>query len=90
MDFGNILLWPFFIAFGGAMIVLGLALLAFWIWMIVDCAKRKFWKEGEKIVWLIAIVLIHWVGAIVYFIAIKIYNPEGIMVDGKKTRSKRR
>ena len=89
MNFESIFLWPFFIAFGGAMIVIGLALLAFWIWMIVDCAKRKFNREGEKIAWLIVIVLIHWVGAIVYFIAIKMYNPEGIMEKERKVGRKR-
>ena len=73
------LFWPFAAAFGGAMILVGLIILAFWIWMIIDCAKRKFKKDIEKIVWLVIIVLTSWLGALVYFIAIKFYNKKGLI-----------
>jgi hypothetical protein len=39
----------------------------FWIWMIVDCATKE--PSGtDKIVWIIIIVLTHFLGALIYFI----------------------
>lgn len=74
----DIIFWPFQAAFIGVKIILAMLLLAFWIWMIIDCAKRKFKNDVEKIVWIIVIVLGQWIGSLVYFIAIKLYNPKGL------------
>ena len=41
MGFGDIFFWPFAAAFAGAWLAVGIAILAFWIWMIIDCAKRQ-------------------------------------------------
>lgn len=71
--------WPFAAAFAGAWMVLGLLFFAFWIWMIVDCAKRKFKNDAEKIIWFIAIIFFSWIGTIAYFLAIRVYNPKGLM-----------
>lgn len=49
------------------LVPIGLALLAFWIWMLVDAIQNKGLAEGEKIGWVIAIVLLHWLGALLYF-----------------------
>ncbi len=75
----DILYWPFRGAFMGAAILLAIVFLAFWIWMIVDCAKRKFRNDVEKVLWLVIIVLGHWVGAIVYFIVVRMYNTKGLI-----------
>ena len=54
-DIGGLLLLP-----------VGLLAFAFWIWMIVDCAKHE--TEGTtKIVWLLIIILAGIVGAPLYF-----------------------
>jgi hypothetical protein len=81
MGFG-ILWWPFAAAFGGAMMIVGILLFAFWIWMIVDVAKRKFKNDVEKIVWIVAVVIAGWVGALVYFIVIRNINKKGLMKKG--------
>ncbi|OIO80899.1 hypothetical protein AUJ84_02335 [Candidatus Pacearchaeota archaeon CG1_02_32_132] len=66
-------------ALGGLFaIVVGLIVFAFWIWMIVDCAQRGFKNNVEKIVWIIVIVLGSWIGALVYFLVIRMYNPRGL------------
>jgi thiol:disulfide interchange protein len=78
IDLNNILLWPFIAAFTGAAIILGILIIAFWVWMIVDCARRKFRNDSEKIIWIIVIVLAHWLGSLTYFIVIKLYNPRGL------------
>ena len=47
------------------------ALFAFWIWMIVDCAKRKFKGDSDKVVWILVIVLLGIIGAAIYYFAVK-------------------
>ena len=74
----DIFLWPFKIVFDGAMFIIAILLLGFWIWMLIDCAKRKFKNNIEKIIWIIAIVLGHWFGSLIYFIVIKLYNKKGL------------
>ena len=44
-----------------------IALSAFWIWMLVDCAKRISRGATKQVGWIIAIALTHWVGALAYF-----------------------
>ena len=40
---------------------------AFTIWMIIDCALRKFRNDTDKIVWLIVVILLNFIGSIIYF-----------------------
>ena len=53
-------------------ILLILASVAFWIWMLVDCAKRKFKDDTTRIIWLLVIAIIGIIGAIVYFFVVKV------------------
>lgn len=75
---GSILWWPFIAAFGAAAIIVGALIVAFWIWMIFDCAQRKFKNDVEKILWLVIAILGGWFGALIYFIVIKSSNPKGL------------
>lgn len=61
--------------FGGLEILfilflLPLALLsfAFWVWMLVDAAQNKGLDQNEKVVWIIVIALLHFLGALIYLI----------------------
>ena len=74
----NILWWPMIAGLGALAVIIAVLVLIFWIWMIVDCAKRKFKNDAEKIVWLVVIVLLGWLGALVYLIVIKNINPNGL------------
>ena len=38
-----------------------------WIWAIVDCATKEPAEGNDKIVWILIIVLGHWIGALIYF-----------------------
>jgi len=78
MMWGDIFFWPFAAGFMALQIILGLVILVFIILMIIDCVKRKFNNDGEKIVWIILIVLTTWVGAIAYYIAVRALNPKGL------------
>ena len=44
----------------------------FWIWMIVDCARRKFKTDNDKLIWIIILALLGWLGAIIYYFVIKV------------------
>jgi len=48
-------------------IPLGLACLAFWIWMLVHAIQNKGLTDGEKVGWVLAIALVHFLGALLYF-----------------------
>lgn len=43
----------------------------FWIWMIVDCAKRKFKNDNDKVVWILIVVFLNWLGALIYYFMVK-------------------
>ena len=72
--------WIFSIPIMFAGFLMSLALIIFWIWMLVDCAQRNFRKNWEKIAWILAIVFLTWVGALVYLIVIRLSNPRGILI----------
>jgi uncharacterized RDD family membrane protein YckC len=44
-----------------------LALFAFWIWMLISAIQNRGLTDNEKIVWVLVIVLLHWLGALLYF-----------------------
>jgi len=72
-------------------IAIMLLITAFWIWMIVDCIQRKFKNETEKIIWILAVILLTWIGALVYYFVIRISNPQGVSKHSdKKSSSARR
>ena len=76
--FGSVLWWPVMATLGMVGIVVGVLIFIFWILMIVDCAKRSFKNDAEKIVWIIVLVLLGWIGALVYYLVIKMSNPQGL------------
>ena len=78
MGVGEIIFWPFVALFAGVIAIVAVLVLIFWIWMLIDCAKRKFRNDVEKIVWVIVLVLFTWLGAFVYFIVVKSLNPKGL------------
>lgn len=49
------------------LLLIGLGFLAFWIWMLVDCATKEPSQGNENIVWILIIVFTSWIGALIYF-----------------------
>ena len=47
----------------------GIFAMIFWIWMLIDCIRNPGLSETEKIVWVLAIVFTHFIGAAIYFFA---------------------
>ncbi len=61
---------------GFVFIFVGLVLLAFWLWMLVDCLKRpdeKFAIGGNnaKLIWILVIIFTGFIGALLYYFLIK-------------------
>jgi len=49
--------------------LIGFLLTAFWIWMTVDAAMNEPSGGNDKIIWIIIIVLVGWLGALIYYFA---------------------
>lgn len=60
--------------------LIGLALLVFWIWMLVDCLVNEPSEGSEKIAWGLVILLGNALGAALYFV---IRRPERIRRFGR-------
>jgi hypothetical protein len=48
-------------------VVVGLAALAFWIWMLIHAIQNKGLTDTERIIWVLVVVLLHLLGALIYF-----------------------
>jgi hypothetical protein len=48
--------------------LLGLAALAFWVWTLVDAIKNPSLNDNERIIWIIVILLLSWLGSILYLV----------------------
>ncbi len=44
-----------------------LAVTVFWVWMLVHAIQNKGITDGEKVGWVLAIALVHFLGALIYF-----------------------
>lgn len=60
-----------FVGFGLIAIAIGVLLFLFWLWMLVDCLKRDFKKDYEKIVWVLVMIFLHILGAVIYYFVVK-------------------
>jgi hypothetical protein len=48
-----------------------IAAFVFWIWMLIDCVKRDFKHENDKVVWILVLVFVGLIGAIIYYFVIR-------------------
>ena len=69
----------------GGIILLMLILMAvfvflfvFWIIMIIDCAKREFKGENDRVVWILVLVFLGFIGAVIYYFVVKV-NDKKVM-----------
>ena len=59
----------FFLLLMLCLLPLLLAAFVFWICMLISAIQNRGLTESEKIVWVLVIVLLHVLGAIIYFFA---------------------
>lgn len=53
----------------GVVGILTVAAFVLWIWALVDCLNVQddsLYQSGTKLIWVLIIVLLHWVGALIY------------------------
>ena len=60
--------------------LVGLGGTILWIWMIVDCATKEPSEGNDKIIWILIIVLTHWIGALIYLL---VRRPQRIKQFGR-------
>jgi hypothetical protein len=39
----------------------------FWVIMIIECATKESSQGNTKLIWILIIVLTHWIGALIYY-----------------------
>jgi len=62
----GILKWV--LIFGGPVFLL---LFVFWLWMLIDCAKREF---DDKALWIILLIFLNFIAAVLYYFIVKRKN----------------
>ncbi|MCA9038705.1 MAG: PLDc_N domain-containing protein [Planctomycetaceae bacterium] len=60
--------------------VIQIAMLAFVIWMVIDCAMNEPNQGTEKIVWILVIIFVPLAGPFIYYF---VRRPERIATHGK-------
>jgi len=58
---------PFCICFPFVALI-GLAVVGLWIWMIVEVATKEPAEDPDRLMWLLIVLLLGWVGGLVYLI----------------------
>jgi hypothetical protein len=47
--------------------IIAVLVFVFWIWMLIDAIQNKGLTDGERIGWVLVIVLLHIIGSTLYF-----------------------
>jgi hypothetical protein len=55
-----IFVWIFFA-------ILGLAGFAFWLWMLIHAITNKGLADMERVVWVLVVIFLPFIGSIIYF-----------------------
>ena len=55
----------------GLFSLVGLGLFVLWLVVLIDCIKNEPSEGNDKIIWVLVIVLTHWIGALIYLLARK-------------------
>lgn len=53
-------------------LLVGIVFLAFWVWMIVDCANNETTVNNQRTIWIVIIVFTFVIGAGIYFVTRKL------------------
>jgi predicted metal-binding membrane protein len=58
--------------FGGGILlvwlVVGVLLLVFWLWALIDAIQNPRLNPNERILWVLVIILTSWIGAVIYLV----------------------
>ena len=62
--------------FMGVFALIGLAVFAFWLWMLIDAIKHTPSENNLKLIWILVIILAGIIGALIYFFVQRPKNPK--------------
>ncbi len=48
-------------------IIIGLAILVFWLWALIDIIKSDFKDSATKVIWFIFVFFLYFLGAAIYY-----------------------
>jgi hypothetical protein len=48
-------------------LVIGILCCVFWLWMLIHAIGNKGLSDGEKIVWVLVIIFLPFLGSVLYF-----------------------
>jgi len=48
-------------------VAIGVAVFAFWIWMLIHAITNKWLDNTERIIWVLVVLFLHALGALIYF-----------------------
>ena len=65
--FGGILFGGFGILLMLLLAPIALCVFAFWIWMPIHASTNRGLTDTEKLMWVLIIVFVHFIGALIYF-----------------------
>ena len=74
---------PFFFTMGIFGFLIAILGTIFWLWVLIDCVKKTFKSDAEKIVWVLVLILLGLLGAVIYYFVVKVK-------DNKQKSKKRR
>ena len=72
LDFMGMRGFGWFIGLGLIALIAAAFLFVFWVWILIDCLKRDFKKDIEKIAWVLVIIFLQLLGAVIYYFVVKI------------------
>jgi len=49
-------------------LVIAVGGLYLWIWTLIDCIKNEPSEGNDKVVWVVVIAVMNWLGALIYLI----------------------
>ena len=47
----------------------------FWIWVLIDCATNANLDGTHKLIWVLIVLFLHWLGALIYFFVARRTRP---------------
>jgi hypothetical protein len=57
-------------------IAASIAATVLWIIALIDVCKREFPGPNDKLIWILVVVLAHWIGALIYWY---VGRPKGVL-----------
>ena len=50
-------------------LIIGIGSFIFWLWSLIDCIRREFDGNNDKLIWVLVIVLTGVLGSLIYVFA---------------------